>query len=157
MASERKTGVSVKDVDQHEFTKALGAFLKRSGKMKIPEWVDIVKLGRFNELAPYSQDWFYTRAASVCRHLYIKSPVGVGAFTKIYGGRKRNGTVPSHFCPASASIARRVLQALENLKLVEKDPNGGRRLTSQGRRDLDRIASQIKYNHLTTGNAAHTK
>ena len=36
------------------------------------------------------------------------------------------------------------LQALEGLKLAEKDPNGGRRLTSQGRRDLDRIAAQIK-------------
>ena len=27
---------------------------------------------------------------------------------------------------------------------MEKDQNGGRRLTSQGRRDLDRIAAQIK-------------
>ena len=27
---------------------------------------------------------------------------------------------------------------------MEKDPNGGRRLTSQGRRDLDRIAAQLK-------------
>ena len=35
-------------------------------------------------------------------------------------------------------------QALESLKVVEKDTNGGRRLTSQGRRDLDRIAAQIK-------------
>ena len=34
--------------------------------------------------------------------------------------------------------------ALESLKVVEKDTNGGRRLTSQGRRDLDRIAAQIK-------------
>lgn len=42
----------------------------------------------------------------------------------LLSGRKRNGTVPSHFCPSSASIARRVLQALENLKLVEKDPTG---------------------------------
>ena len=31
----------------------------------------------------------------------------------------------------------------EQLKIVEKDPNGGRRLTSQGRRDLDRIAAQV--------------
>lgn len=124
--------------------------------MKIPDWIDIVKLGRFNELAPYEEDWFFIRAASVCRHLYINSPVGVGAFTKIYGGRKRNGTVPSHFCPSSASIARRVLQALENLKLVEKDPTGGRRLTSQGRRDLDRIASQIKFKNTKSSKSTAT-
>ena len=40
-------------------------------------------------------------------------------------------------------MARKALQNLEQLKLVEKDPNGGRRLSSQGRRDLDRIAAQI--------------
>ncbi|KAL8579663.1 40S ribosomal protein S19 [Nucella lapillus] len=138
-------GISVKDVNQHDFTKALAAFLKKSGKLKVPEWADIVKLGRFNELSPYDEDWFYTRAASTCRHLYIRSPAGVGAFTKIYGSKKSNGTAPSHSCRASRSVARRVLQALENLKLVEKDQQtGGRRLTGQGRRDLDRIAAQVK-------------
>ena len=34
-------------------------------------------------------------------------------------------------------------QALEEMALVEKDANGGRKLTSQGRRDMDRIAAQI--------------
>ena len=29
------------------------------------------------------------------------------------------------------------------MALVEKDANGGRKLTSQGRRDMDRIAAQI--------------
>ncbi|XP_041373713.1 40S ribosomal protein S19-like [Gigantopelta aegis] len=138
-------GISVKDVNQHEFTKALAAFLKKSGKMKIPDWVDIVKLGIFKELAPYDEDWFYIRAASVCRHMYIRSPVGVGSLTKIYGANKSNGTCPSHYHRSSPSVARKVLQSLEGLKLIEKDPNnGGRKLTSQGRRDLDRIASQIK-------------
>ncbi len=59
-------------------------------------------------------------------------------------GHKNNGVRPSHFCGSSGSVARKVLQALEAVKLVEKDANGGRRLTSQGFRDLDRIASQIK-------------
>ena len=137
-------GISVKDVDPHEYTKALAAFLKKSGKMKVPDWTIIVKLGRFKELAPYDEDWYYIRAASVCRHLYVRSPCGVANFTKIYGGRKRNGTAPSHFCKSSTSVARKVLQSLEGLKLVEKDPNGGRRLTAQGRKDLDRIAAQVK-------------
>ena len=35
------------------------------------------------------------------------------------------------------------MQNLEALKLVEKDPNGGRKMSSQGRRDLDRIAAQV--------------
>ena len=33
---------------------------------------------------------------------------------------------------------------LEGFKLAEKDPNGGRQMTSQARRDLDRIAPQTK-------------
>jgi small subunit ribosomal protein S19e len=51
--------------------------------------------------------------------------------------------MPCHWVRGSGSIARKALQTLESLKMVEKDPNGGRRLTSQGRRDLDRIAAQV--------------
>lgn len=78
------------------------------------------------------------------RHIYIRSPIGVGAVTKIFGGRKRNGTHPSHFCRSAGGVARKVLQTLESLKLIEKSTSGGRVLTSAGRRDLDRIAAQIK-------------
>ena len=109
----------------------------------MPEWSDIVKLGIPKELSPYDEDWFYTRAASVARHLYIRSPCGVKGLMKIYGGRQNNGTCPSHFCAGSSSVARKALQALEHLKIVEKDANGGRRISSSGRRDLDRIASQV--------------
>ncbi|XP_045207025.1 40S ribosomal protein S19 isoform X2 [Mercenaria mercenaria] len=140
----KEMGISVKDVNAHDFTRAFAAFLKKSGKMKVPEWTDFIKTGTFKELSPYDVDWYFIRAASICRHLYIRSPAGVGAFETIYGGRQRRGTAPSHFCKATGSISRRLLQSLENLKIVEKDPNGGRRLTSQGRRDLDRIAAQIK-------------
>lgn len=41
-------------------------------------------------------------------------------------------------------MARKALQSLEALKLIEKAPDGGRKLTQQGRRDLDRIAAQVK-------------
>ena len=63
--------------------------------------------------------------ASVARHLYLRSPVGVGALTKIFGGRYRRGTRPSRYCRGSSSIARKALQALENLKLVELDSASG--------------------------------
>merc|ERR1719481_1151795 len=136
---------NVKDVNQQAFTKAFAEFLKKSGKVKVPDWSDLVKTARFKELAPYDDDWYYTRVAAIARHIYMRSPVGVGTIRKIYGGRKRNGTAPSHFCRSSASVARKVLQSLEGLKLVEKDgTNGGRRLTAQGRKDLDRIAAQVK-------------
>merc|ERR1719270_1232904 len=130
--------VSVKDVSQQDFVVAMAAHLKKSGKMKVPEWVDIVKTNVGKELAPYDEDWYYIRCASMARHMYIRSPVGVSTI------RKSNGSSPSHWSRGAGGLARKALQSLEGLKLVEKDPNGGRRLTSQGRRDLDRIAAQIK-------------
>lgn len=62
-------------------------------------------------------------------------------------GRKRNGVAPAHFCPSAGGIARKALQSLESLKLIEKGPDGGRKLTSSGRKDIDRIASQVIFPH----------
>uniref|UniRef100_A0A671FKY7 Small ribosomal subunit protein eS19 n=1 Tax=Rhinolophus ferrumequinum TaxID=59479 RepID=A0A671FKY7_RHIFE len=124
LVGNRMPGVTVKDVNQQEFVRALAAFLKKSGKLKVPEWVDTVKLAKHKELAPYDENWFYTRAASTARHLYLRGGAGVGSMTKIYGGRQRNGVMPSHFSRGSKSVARRVLQALEGLKMVEKDQDG---------------------------------
>ncbi|XP_039248570.1 small ribosomal subunit protein eS19-like [Styela clava] len=136
-------GVTVKDVDQQLFVKHLAAFLKKSGKLKVPEWADLVKTAVRKELAPEDPDWFYIRCASTIRHLYVRGGVGVKSFTKIFGGRKRRGTRPSHFSRGSASVARRVLQSLEGIKMIQKDDLGGRRVTHQGQRDMDRIAGQV--------------
>ena len=54
--------------------------------MKLPHYVDYYKTGHHNELAPYDKDWYYIRAASVARHIYIRKGVGIGALSKIYGG-----------------------------------------------------------------------
>lgn len=63
-------------------------------------------------------------SASTVRHLYLRGGAGVGSMTKIYGGRKRNGVCPAHYSVGSKNVARKVLQALELLKMIEKDPNG---------------------------------
>ncbi|WP_411026721.1 40S ribosomal protein S19, partial [Salmonella sp. s54395] len=103
----------VKDVDPAEFVVALSAFLKKSGKLKVPDWVDVVKTGKHKELGPVDPDWYYTRAAAVARHLYVRGGVGVNAMTKIFGGRRRRGTRPNHGCRGSSSVARKVLQSLD--------------------------------------------
>jgi len=149
-------GVTIKDVDQAAVVKAVSSFLKKSGKLKIPDQMDIIKTGKFKELSPDDPDWFYIRCASILRHLYHRSPAGVGSITKIYGGRKRNGVHPSHFCRSADGAARKALQALEAVKLIEKSPEGGRKLTSQGQRDLDRIANQIVLQNRAQAKAAAT-
>merc|ERR1712189_80429 len=46
---------SVKDVDQQKFVVGFADFLKKSGKMTVPEWADLIKLSRFNEQGPHNQ------------------------------------------------------------------------------------------------------
>ncbi|CAL9122928.1 unnamed protein product [Musa textilis] len=112
---ENAVARTVKDVSPHEFVKSYSSHLKRSGKMELPEWTDIVKTGRFKELAPYDPDWYYIRAASMARKIYLRQGIGVGGFQKIYGGRKRNGSCPPHFCKSSGAVARHILQQLERM------------------------------------------
>ena len=69
-------------------SKLTNLFQFRSGKVKLPEWVDLVKTNVAKELAPFDEDWYYTRLASMARHIYIRSPVGVSTVCKIYGGKK---------------------------------------------------------------------
>jgi len=136
-------GTSVRDVESHQFVKAYAQFLKRSGKLEVPAWVDIVKTASFKELAPYDPDWFYVRAAAVARHIYLRKSVGVGALRKVHGGRKNRGTRPGRHFEGSGSVERKVLQALEKIGVLEQNKKaGGRSITRSGRRDLDRIAAE---------------
>lgn len=58
---------------------------------------------------------------------------------KVHGSTKNRGSRPSHHVDASGSVDRKVMQALENIGVLEKDEErGGRRITQSGQRDLDR-------------------
>uniref|UniRef100_A0A2P2KYP4 40S ribosomal protein S19-1 n=1 Tax=Rhizophora mucronata TaxID=61149 RepID=A0A2P2KYP4_RHIMU len=112
-------------------------------QIELPHWTDIVKTGRFKELAPYDPDWYYVRAASMARKIYLRAGLGVGGFQRIYGGSKRNGSCPRHFCKSSGAVARHILQQLQEMGIIELDAKGGRRITSSGQRDLDQVAGRI--------------
>ncbi|CAL9097030.1 unnamed protein product [Musa acuminata var. zebrina] len=111
--------------------------------MELPEWTDIVKTGRFKELALYDPHWYYIRAASMARKIYLRQGIGAGGFQKIYGGCKRNGSCPPHFRKSSGAIACHILQQLERMNIIEIDSKGGRRITSQGQRDLDQVVGRV--------------
>ncbi|XP_055916412.1 40S ribosomal protein S19a-like, partial [Eupeodes corollae] len=134
-------GVTVKDIDQHAVVKHVGVLLKKTGKLK-----DIIKIAKFKELSPYDPDWFYIHCSSILRHFYQCSPAGVGSITKIYSSRKRNGVHPSHFFRSAYGCTRKDLQELEHARLIEKHPDGRRKLTAIGQLDLDRFANQIVVN-----------
>lgn len=132
--------VVVKDVDPHQFIAAYAAYLKKAGKIEIPSYVDIVKLASFKELAPMDPDWYYIRCAAIARRIYVKSGTGVGGLSKIFGGNSRRGVRPGRYTHSSTGVIRHALQQLEKMGIVEITPNGGRQMTKEGQRDLDRIA-----------------
>jgi small subunit ribosomal protein S19e len=62
----------------------------------------------------------------------------------VYSISFRDGVTPEHSSLASGALIRNILQQLEKIGILEKDPSGGRRMTAQGRRDLDRIAQKVR-------------
>ncbi|CAL5444968.1 unnamed protein product [Camellia sinensis] len=144
---------TVKDVSPHEFVKAYAAHLKRSGKMELPHWTDIVKTAKFKELAPYDPDWYYIRAASMARKIYLRGGLGVGAFQRIYGGSQRNGSRPPHFCKSSGAIARHILQQLQNMNIVDFDSKGvGGKSRQAASEILIKLLEGLRWLHNERGN-----
>jgi len=136
---------TVYDVPADILIDRLSKYLKENVReVRPPEWAAYVKTGSHVERAPHNPDWWYVRAASILRKLYIKGPIGVSRLRKLYGGRKRRGVKPAHFRKAGGSIIRHILQQLEEAGLAEKDGNKGRVLTPKGRSLLDAMAARIK-------------
>merc|ERR1711988_895730 len=118
----RKDGefVTLKDIPAQDFVAAYADFLKKSNKIELPSWVDLVKTGHYHELAPYSDDWFYTRAAAIMRKLYVKPTVGVGRLANKFGGKERNGSARKHHAKDSKAVIRACMKALEKAKLLTR-------------------------------------
>jgi hypothetical protein len=72
------------------------------------------------ELAPYDADWYYIRAASIARKVYLSQGLGVGMLSRVYGGGRRNGVRPKHFQRSSRGLLRHILHQLESSGIVEK-------------------------------------
>ena len=143
MASASRKSVNVKDVSSEAFVKAYAAHLKKSGTIELPKWVDTVKTGTHRALAPIDPDWFYIRAASVARKVYLRPGTGVVGLTHVYGGASQSGVRKSHHCRSAHGLIRNIMKQLETQGLMQSHPNGGRSLTSKGRKELDLIAATV--------------
>merc|ERR1712194_698793 len=99
----RMSGVTVKDCDPAAFIQALAEHFKRSGKIELPEWHDLIKTATFKEMCPMDPDWYYVRAASIARKVYLRGGTGVGAFSKVYGG-SMNSTVSVNSTPLPGKL-----------------------------------------------------
>lgn len=133
---------SVRDVTAAEFIAAFAKHLKESSTIEPPEWVDVVKTAHGRELPPMDPDWYFVRAASIARKIYLNDGLGVGALARWYGKAKYRGTIPRRHHNASRNIIRTILIQLEAAELLETydAKTGGRRVTPTGQRKMDTIA-----------------
>jgi small subunit ribosomal protein S19e len=134
--------VNARDVPSDKLISALAEQVKSLPGMKEPEWAHLVKTGSHAERPPESPDWWYTRAASLLRKLYLHAPLGLSDLERAYGGSKALAYNPKHHRDAAGSPIRKALRQLEQAELVAKTPKG-RILTPQGRAMLDKASREI--------------
>jgi len=135
---------TVYDIPADKIIKALCIDMKENLKLKKPEWADFVKTGVSRERAPEDPDWWWIRAASMLRKLYInREGIGVGTFRTIYGGRKNRGVKPEHFYKGSGKIIRTILQEFDSIGFTEKTLKG-RKITEKGIDYVNNICKNLK-------------
>jgi small subunit ribosomal protein S19e len=137
---------TIYNAEPSELIEKAGEELKKVESMKAPDWAAFVKTGMHKERPPVNQDWWYVRAASILRKVYVSRHIGVAKLRTKYGGKKNRGVKPERFYRGSGSIIRKILQQLEKEDFVKKDLKSihkGRLITTKGKKFLDEIAAKI--------------
>lgn len=135
------------DVEQSKLVNELAAELKRQNVVVPPDWAAFVKTGHHRERPPVDENWWYVRAASILRAIYLRGPIGTEKLRVKFGGRKNRGVAPDKFYAAGGNHIRKIMQQLEMAKLIqqaEKGAHKGRVITPLGRKLIHAIAGVVK-------------
>lgn len=135
--------VTVYDVSPEKLIEKTAAKLKEFGELESPEWAYYAKTGANREKGPIQEDWWYSRAASILRRVYLKGPIGTSRLSAHYGGYADRGSKPNKSVKGSGSVTRKCLMQLESAGLVVRDGNKGRVVTPKGQSLLDNIAKEV--------------
>jgi small subunit ribosomal protein S19e len=133
---------AVYEIPAQKYNEILAESLSKMPEFKMPEWAFYVKTSTSKIRPPIDSKWWYRRAASVLRQIYLNGIVGVGRLRTKYGGRKNRGMKPETFMKAGGKALRVMLQAGEKAGFLEKVKEGrrfGRRLTKSGKDFLEGI------------------
>lgn len=133
---------TVYDVPPDRLIDQLANRMKRTPQVQPPEWSFYAKTGSHASRPPANKDWWYARAASILRKLYLHAPLGVGDLETKYGGRKRPGYSAAYHGSAGSSSIRKCLAQLQAAGYVQKTPKG-RALTPEGRSLCDKVSTEI--------------
>lgn len=125
----------VRSIEPGKYNKILAAALKEMEEFQKPEWIDFVKSGTHKQRPVQDPDFWYVRAASILRQIYVNKTVGVQRLRTRYGGRKDLGMKPARFKKGSGKIIRTLMQQAEKAGLLEKSTGkkAGRILTKTGK------------------------
>ena len=137
---------SVYQIPAGEYNDYLADALKQISEFKEPEWAAFVKTGVSKKRPPQEEDFWYKRAASILRQIYVHKTVGVNRLKTRYGSKKNRGMRPERFKKASGKMIRVILQQAEAAGLLEKSnepgKRAGRKLTEKGREFLEKTAAK---------------
>jgi small subunit ribosomal protein S19e len=131
----------IRTIEPGKYNKALAEALKQIPEFQVPEWVHMVKTSTHKERPCTEEDFWFKRAASILRQIYIKGVVGVERLRTRYGGRKNRGANPPEFRKSGGKIIRTILQQAEQAGLTEKykGKHSGRKLTEKGSELLEGV------------------
>lgn len=127
------------EIEGGKYVNELALKLKALPEFEMPEWARYVKTGAGKERPPAEENWWYVRAASVLRQIYLKGVVGVTRLSTKYGNKMSRGMRPPKFSRGSRKVIRVILQQAEKAGFMEKvkEPRAGRRLTAKGKEFLN--------------------
>ena len=133
----------VYEMPADEYNKKLAEALKNIPEFEQPEWAFFIKTGVAKKRPPQEDNFWYKRAASILRQIYIHKTVGVNRLKTRYGSKQNRGMKPEKFKKASGKIIRTILQQAEKAGLLEKfnesGKRAGRKLTEKGKKLLEGI------------------
>jgi small subunit ribosomal protein S19e len=135
---------TVFDVPSMELIEKVADIFEENENIVPPKWAEHVKTGIHKELPPNNDNWWYIRCAAILRKIYTDGPVGIERLRSVYGGKKDNGSSPSHKAKGSGSIVRKAVQQLEAVGYLQKVKDG-RTVSAKGRSMLDNAANELKH------------
>jgi small subunit ribosomal protein S19e len=133
------------NIPQSQFIQRLAKYIKENiDQVQPPTWATAAKTSSHTQRQPEDPNWWFTRAASILRKIYLHGPIGMEHLRADYGGRKGAKVSREHVRKGGSSNIRKIVQQLEAAKLVENAKTKGRIISKEGRRTLDRLAAEIQ-------------
>lgn len=135
--------MDIRSISPEKYNKALAEALKSVKEFEQPEWSQFVKTSTHKKRPTQEEDFWFKRAASILRQIYLNGVVGVERLRTRYGGRKNRGQKPAEFRKGSGKMIRVILQQAEAAGFIEKvktPKKAGRKLTEKGKEFLESIS-----------------